>query len=115
MHSVSSEQAFLETYFLVLSQFGFDKAKELAVSLIISKVLARFQLKIERIMQAMSPMSASLGTKGGFSFFSQEGWKIFRWGASHMPYAVLDASGGARLRSMTTKTYSDIEQNSQNS
>ena len=43
MHSVSSEQAFLETYFLVLSQFGFDKAKELAVSLIISKVLARFQ------------------------------------------------------------------------
>jgi hypothetical protein len=30
--SVSSEQAFLETYFLVLSQFGFDKAKELAVS-----------------------------------------------------------------------------------
>ena len=42
MHSVSSEQAFLETYFLVLSQFGFDKAKELAVSLIISKVLARY-------------------------------------------------------------------------
>ena len=32
MQSVSSEQAFLETYFLVLSQFGFDKAKELAVS-----------------------------------------------------------------------------------
>ena len=30
--SISSEQAFLETYFLVLSQFGFDKAKELAVS-----------------------------------------------------------------------------------
>ena len=29
MPSVSSEQAFLETYFLVLSQFGFDKAKEL--------------------------------------------------------------------------------------
>lgn len=28
--SISSEQAFLETYFLVLSQFGFDKAKELA-------------------------------------------------------------------------------------
>lgn len=32
MPSVSSEQAFLETYFLVLSQFGFDKAKELVVS-----------------------------------------------------------------------------------
>ena len=29
--SISSEEAFLETYFLVLSQFGFDKAKELAV------------------------------------------------------------------------------------
>ncbi|XP_028404916.1 KICSTOR complex protein C12orf66-like [Dendronephthya gigantea] len=30
VHSVSSEQAFLETYFLLLSQFGFDKAKESA-------------------------------------------------------------------------------------
>ena len=32
--------------------------------------------------------------KGGFSF-SQEGWKNFRWGASHVQYAILDASGGA--------------------
>ena len=32
--------------------------------------------------------------KSGFSFFSQEGWKNFRWGASHMQYAILDASGG---------------------
>ena len=30
--------------------------------------------------------------KGGFSFFSQEGWKNCRWGASHMQYAILDAS-----------------------
>ncbi|XP_046839167.1 KICSTOR subunit 2-like [Xenia sp. Carnegie-2017] len=29
--AVSVEQAFLETYFLVLSQFGFDKAKDLAL------------------------------------------------------------------------------------
>ena len=27
-------------------------------------------------MQAMSPMSASLGTKGGFSFFHRRGGKI---------------------------------------
>ena len=33
--------------------------------------------------------------KGGFSFFSQEGWENFRWGASHIQYAILDASGGA--------------------
>ena len=33
--------------------------------------------------------------KGGFSFFSQEGWKNFRWGASHMQYAILDALEGA--------------------
>ena len=33
--------------------------------------------------------------KGGFSFFPQEGWKNFRWGASHMQYAILAASGRA--------------------
>ena len=32
-------------------------------------------------------------SKGGFSFFSQEGWKNCRWDASHMQYAILDASG----------------------
>ena len=50
-----------------------------------------------------------LEIKGGFSFFSQEGWENLRWGdfhflqewenfrlgASHMQYAILDASGGA--------------------
>ena len=49
-------------------------------------------------MQAMSLMSASLGTKGGFSFFSQEGWKNFRRGGKflggvqvicHMPFLML--------------------------
>jgi hypothetical protein len=46
MPSVSSEQAFLETYFLVLSQFGFDKAKELAVSenLLLAVCLGRLVL-----------------------------------------------------------------------
>ena len=33
--------------------------------------------------------------KGGFSFFSQEGWKNFSCVASHMQYAILDALGGA--------------------
>ena len=33
--------------------------------------------------------------KGGFSFFSQEGRKYFRWSASHIQYAILDASGEA--------------------
>ena len=32
----------------------------------------------------------SLSVKGRFSFFSQEGWKNFRLGASHMQYAILD-------------------------
>ena len=40
-------------------------------------------------------MFPCLPTKGGFSLFSQEGWKNFRWGASHMQYAILDALGGA--------------------
>ena len=31
------------------------------------------------------------GPKGGFSFFSQEGCKNFRWGAKYMQYAILDA------------------------
>ena len=30
-----------------------------------------------------------------FHFFSQEGWKNFRLGASHMQYAILDALEGA--------------------
>ena len=34
-------------------------------------------------------------SKGRFSFFSQEGWKKFRWGASHMQYAILDVLEGA--------------------
>ena len=34
-------------------------------------------------------------SNGGFSFFSQEGWKNFRWGASDMQYAILDALEGA--------------------
>ena len=29
-----------------------------------------------------------------FLFFHRRGGKIFRWGASHMQYAILDASGG---------------------
>ena len=32
---------------------------------------------------------------GRIFIFSQEGWKNFRWGASHMQYAILDALGGA--------------------
>ena len=39
----------------------------------------------------------SLSQKGRFSFFSLEGWKNFRWGASHMQYAILDALGGAKM------------------
>ena len=41
-------------------------------------------------------MDIKLGVaKGGFSFFfHRRGGKIFRWGASHIQYATLDASGG---------------------
>ena len=32
--------------------------------------------------------------KVDFHFFSQKGWKNFRWGESHMKYGIFDASGG---------------------
>ena len=47
-------------------------------------------------MQIISLSLTLLSQKGRFSFFSLEGWKNFRWGASHMQYAILDASGGAK-------------------
>ena len=33
--------------------------------------------------------------QGRILIFSQEGWKNFRWGASYMQYAILDALEGA--------------------
>ena len=34
-------------------------------------------------------------TRVDFHFFSQEGWKNFRWGESYVQYAILAALGGA--------------------
>ena len=47
--------------------------------------------------------------KSGFSFFSQEGWKNFRWGASHMQYAILDASAFGRDIKWQTKVCQEGE------
>ena len=38
-----------------------------------------------------------LSVKGRFSFFSQEGWKNFMWGASHLQYAILDLWKGHEM------------------
>ena len=34
---------------------------------------------------------AHRANQGRIFIFSQEGWKNFRWGASHMQYAIFDA------------------------
>ena len=42
-------------------------------------------------------MVYELITQGQIFIFSQEGWKNFRWGASHMQYDFLYALEGARI------------------
>ena len=41
-----------------------------------------------------SQKTHTLYNQGWIFIFLQEGWKKFRWGASHMQYAILDALGG---------------------
>ena len=50
---------------------------------------------LRRMVRVVTLLQTFAENKGGFSFFSQEGWKNCRWGASHMQYAILDASGEA--------------------
>ena len=46
--------------------------------------------------------------QGQIFIFSQEGWKNFRWSASHMQYAILDASDA----SWQTKLHQGVKQHS---
>ena len=74
--------------------------RKISLKAFVMREIARNQ-RVKRDRDPPPPLPSTLKImiqyyiQGRIFIFSQEGWKNFGWGVSHVQYAILDALGGA--------------------